>query len=557
MATKNPDGTRTSSHTYKGVTTTTVTDASGRIISRTKSDGSTGTKTGSGTSSGGNGYNKGSQYSNRETEYRFKDGQVYYGPETNWQDAAKAAGNTSGLSSAVTYYTGGDPNSIDENNRVTVGFTTGKTGGSKPSNQQAYDNAMNYEKDLMETALQTGNNVKLNEIYERLYGSGYQKDPSLKGLDFEALYDLKYGSDTGGGNLKNQQVTSQYPEFQGMTYEQLQDVYGDVAKEQAAARRKLLNYLNDYYSYQEQEQNDKYDEAARQAYITKMQTERNMPRLMAAQGLNGGAAESSLLRAQLNYENNINQNEQNRNSAIAQIALAAGQAQAQADSDIAGYQAAARQGALEAYQNTLSAQNSYNLAVAQLEQAQNQFQAELAYQNMVFARQQEQQQRAELQDKINLAYQLGDYKTVADLTGYDVTKLEQDAQIQQQLNQLKLLSAQADLYSTPKTTGGSVKKTTPILTYAQTMEAIDNGNYAPNVLEAYEYYLGEPFSIPVEEETAAEGGSPYALEALNRYYNSSFTGDDFNNALTTARLNGSDITESQYKQFLRSKGLLS
>ena len=34
---------------------------------------------------------------------------------------------------------------------------------------------------------------------------------------------------------------------------------------------------------------------------------------------------------------------------------------------IAGYQAAARQGALEAYQNTFSAQNSYNLAVAQLE----------------------------------------------------------------------------------------------------------------------------------------------------------------------------------------------
>lgn len=89
------------------------------------------------------GYGSGSGYSNRETAYTFNDGTTVYSNATRWEDAAKEAGNTSGLKSAVTYMTG-----KSDTEGLNTSFTGNIYTGSSPKNEKAYRNAMRYESDL-------------------------------------------------------------------------------------------------------------------------------------------------------------------------------------------------------------------------------------------------------------------------------------------------------------------------------------------------------------------------------------------------------------------------
>ena len=44
-----------------------------------------------------------------------------------------------------------------------------------------------------------------------------------------------------------------------------------------------------------------------------------------------------------------------------------------------------------------------------------------------------------------------------------------------------------------RSSGGSKSSSKPVLTYSQVMDAIENGTLTPNVLDAYEYYMGTPY----------------------------------------------------------------
>ena len=131
-----------------------------------------------------------------------------------------------------------------------------------------------------------------------------------------------------------------------------------------------------------------YEDSQRQAYIQSMQAKKNLPQQMAAMGMTGGAAESSMLDLENQYGNARNSYQQSYNNALEDL-----------DAQISDVYASGveNQAALEQQYRQLLAeyQNNYanNLATAklqaQLQQAQLQ-QAELERQDAL-AQQQWQQ----------------------------------------------------------------------------------------------------------------------------------------------------------------------
>lgn len=89
------------------------------------------------------------------------------------------------------------------------------------------------------------------------------------------------------------------------------------------------NYAKAYSNYEaqrnaeaqraEKKTNAQYDTAQRQNYVNYMQNKRQLPEMLAQQGLSGGASETATLRAQTNYENNYNNTERDRGNDIASI----------------------------------------------------------------------------------------------------------------------------------------------------------------------------------------------------------------------------------------------
>ena len=80
----------------------------------------------------------------------------------------------------------------------------------------------------------------------------------------------------------------------------------------AAAQKENLNFATNQLT-------DTTNEALKQAYINKMQTLRNLPQQMRAQGLNGGASETTLASMNNNYGNARNQLETERLKQLANL----------------------------------------------------------------------------------------------------------------------------------------------------------------------------------------------------------------------------------------------
>lgn len=169
--------------TYKGKTYTSDGKGNTTVVSNS-SNRNTGKKS---SSSSGGGYGSGQNYGSRETLYTFNDGQNYYSQATRWEDAAKQAGNTSGLKSAVTY-----------NNGTGKGVTTfgGGSGyhGTSPQNENAYNNAMRYEQDILNAIL--SGNLTFDPVNNMTLGDyGYSGGGSLGYEPFEiGSYESPYSA---------------------------------------------------------------------------------------------------------------------------------------------------------------------------------------------------------------------------------------------------------------------------------------------------------------------------------------------------------------------------
>lgn len=80
--------------------------------------------------------------------------------------------------------------------------------------------------------------------------------------------------------------------------------------------------VNQGYDSKIAQQNQVSDQALKEAYISKMMSQRNLGQQMAAQGRSGGAAESTLLGLQNAYNTSRAQTEQQRAGAVEQLNLA-------------------------------------------------------------------------------------------------------------------------------------------------------------------------------------------------------------------------------------------
>nr|DAY06288.1 MAG TPA: hypothetical protein [Caudoviricetes sp.] len=97
------------------------------------------------------------------------------------------------------------------------------------------------------------------------------------------------------------------------------EIYNQYAKQQGNLRDQFVKQLETNKTNDTNKSNANYDNTAKQNYIKYMQQSRQLPESLNALGVNGGAAESSLIRLKTNYGNNIATNEANRNTAINDI----------------------------------------------------------------------------------------------------------------------------------------------------------------------------------------------------------------------------------------------
>lgn len=89
------------------------------------------------------------------------------------------------------------------------------------------------------------------------------------------------------------------------------------AREEAYARGTAQQQTN--YEYGRGQVNDAADSALRQAYINRMQQQRNLNQLLSAQGLNGGASETTTAGMLNNYANSRNALENERTAQLASL----------------------------------------------------------------------------------------------------------------------------------------------------------------------------------------------------------------------------------------------
>ena len=89
------------------------------------------------------------------------------------------------------------------------------------------------------------------------------------------------------------------------------------AREEAYARGTAQQQTN--YEYGRGQVNSAADEALRQAYINRMQQQRNLKQLMSAQGLDGGVSETTTAGMLNNYANSRNALETERTAQLANL----------------------------------------------------------------------------------------------------------------------------------------------------------------------------------------------------------------------------------------------
>lgn len=224
-----------------------------------------------------------------------------------------------------------------------------------------------------------------------------------------------------------------------------------------------------------------YDTARNQAAATQTQNKAAFNEYAAASGLNAGTGGQAELARQNVYGNALN---------------TANTAEAQALQDLAAQKS----------QAISSAASDRTQALYDESVRQQNLQAE---QQAAYAETQAAQQKAEytqLEDYAKSLAAIGDYSGYQALYGWTDEQVAQAESLFNQQNTAKT--------ATPK----SANTTKPTLTYSQMMTAIENKQITPNVIKAYEYYMGEPYgttkTTPSVTATASKTGIYSYLTSL-------------------------------------------
>ena len=109
------------------------------------------------------------------------------------------------------------------------------------------------------------------------------------------------------------------------------EMMADMRRQQREAEREMRRKINQGVNKLEAQKpllENQFQDSAQQAYIQYMQSQKKLPQMLAAQGLSGGASESSMVGLESDYGNNVNTLRDSYNQALRDI-----------DSDIADLRA--------------------------------------------------------------------------------------------------------------------------------------------------------------------------------------------------------------------------
>lgn len=144
--------------------------------------------------------------------------------------------------------------------------------------------------------------------------------------------------------------------------------------------------VNQGYDSKIDQQNQVSDNALKEAYISKMMSQRNLGQQMAAQGRSGGAAESTLLGLQNAYNTSRAQTEQQRAGAVEQLNLARQGELSQLLQTLNAGKAGAQE---TLYDRMSAAQDNYNQLLLAAQQTYQQQKAAAQAQELQYQMQQE------------------------------------------------------------------------------------------------------------------------------------------------------------------------
>lgn len=264
------------------------------------------------------------------------------------------------------------------------------------------------------------------------------------------------------------ELTSALNEYKNL-YNGQSSSYAQALAEQKAAQEAAVQQAVNTLENQKTDTTNSYNDLFRQLYLNKMKNQKNIGQQMAAMGVNGGAAESTLLGMNAQYEDALRQGEQGRLDAIRDLDQAI--TDARLTGSIEGANAAAStakeqtnnyasvlQGLIDRYDNLNARQTAYDR-----EDAAN----ALAY------------DRESAETVRRYAYQTAMGMLNSGVMASD--ELLESAGIG------KADAAAIVAANTP------TESYTPSLTAAQVNAAIKSGVLTAEVLRAYEYYYGAPY----------------------------------------------------------------
>lgn len=330
---KNPDGTYSQTFNRDGNTETWIQDANGKLISKSVTKGETAGLATSNTTG------------NKNYTYNFNDGGSYTGKESNWEDAARKAGNVSGLRSSLSY-----PDYVD------------------------YNEADRYLKEMAGKYNMNLNNPNGNT------GRTYTKEEALAAGLVPGFDAPSAATDISTGNGSSYSATGNgvnAPGFIGLSYDDLLNMYSNAYSAPTSAAMSMANTVQQKFANAQADTDAYYDKLNKDAYVAKKIAELNMPQQMQAAGLTGGLTESSLLQNEADYRNAYQANQLQRQKDIRDIQQNEAEYLGNLNTQIAQYEAQARTAAASAYQDMINAQNNYNLTMAQMAQSQNRWEREM------------------------------------------------------------------------------------------------------------------------------------------------------------------------------------
>lgn len=190
------------------------------------------------------------------------------------------------------------------------GYTTPKKKAEGPIRQHSVDTSKRLTTTAAGSSGKSSSSSSAPKTPSKASGSSYgSKGSSSTVLNNNAGKSNYTPPADTGGYTETVNVPSAEDSY-AKALEKFYDKQAEALREQQrAAERAMQAKINQGVNTLEGQKpalGQQFQDSAQQAYIQYMQSQKALPQAMAAQGLNGGASESSLASLESNYGNNVN-----------------------------------------------------------------------------------------------------------------------------------------------------------------------------------------------------------------------------------------------------------